>query len=145
LIPVFFAPEMNPSCDKTRQHKAHHITAWSDRDKRLGMDRPITRRDFLDGLALTIGGAAMASFALPGMPAQAEGHVGALPHGQIGLRGQTDDTQAVMHSIRDGKFDTAARRSPRAKPMIWSWSGPGSAALPPHSSIASSGPRRGFC
>jgi spermidine dehydrogenase len=31
--------------------------AISDHDKRLGMDRPITRRDFLDGIALTMGGA----------------------------------------------------------------------------------------
>ena len=32
---------------------------WSEDDKRLGMDRGITRRDFLDGVALTIGATAL--------------------------------------------------------------------------------------
>ncbi len=76
--------------------------AWSDNDKRLGMDRPITRRDFLDGVALTIGAAAMggwASRALAQDPAS-----GGRPSALTGLRGQTDDAQAIMHGIRDGSF-----------------------------------------
>ena len=35
---------------------------FSDRDKQLGMDRGITRRDFLDGVALVIGAAALGGF-----------------------------------------------------------------------------------
>jgi spermidine dehydrogenase len=35
---------------------------WTETDKRLGMDRGITRRDFLDGIALTIGAAALGGF-----------------------------------------------------------------------------------
>ena len=30
----------------------------TNRDRELGMDRTITRRDFLNGVALTVGGAA---------------------------------------------------------------------------------------
>ena len=30
-----------------------------NRDRELGMDRPITRRDFLDGVAVAIGGASL--------------------------------------------------------------------------------------
>lgn len=37
--------------------------AWSDKDKKLGMDRAITRRDFLDGMALTIGAITWGGFA----------------------------------------------------------------------------------
>lgn len=36
---------------------------WSDKDKRLGMDRGITRRDSLDGVALAIGATAFGGFA----------------------------------------------------------------------------------
>ncbi|WAX95352.1 twin-arginine translocation signal domain-containing protein [Aminobacter sp. NyZ550] len=30
---------------------------WTEKDKKLGMDRAITRRDFMDGVAMAIGGA----------------------------------------------------------------------------------------
>ena len=81
--------------------------AWSENDKRLGMDRPITRRNFLDGVALAIGAGAVGSFALPGMPARAEAHGSAYPPAGTGLRGHTDDAQNVMHGLRDGTFDAA--------------------------------------
>ncbi len=35
---------------------------WSENERRLGMDRGITWRDFLDGIALTIGAAALGGF-----------------------------------------------------------------------------------
>lgn len=73
---------------------------WSDEDRRLGMDRGISRRDFLDGVALMIGAAALGSWGV--QPARAE--TAAYPPSGAGLRGQTDSAQNVMHAIRDGGF-----------------------------------------
>ena len=59
--------------------------AVSDRDKALGMDRPISRRDFLNGVALTAG-----ALAVSGLPGAAEA---ATPPGDpatlTGLRGHS--------------------------------------------------------
>jgi spermidine dehydrogenase len=74
--------------------------AWSDKDKRLGMDRGITRRDFLDGVALAIGASALGGWSA--RPAQAQ--TAAYPPAGTGLRGQTESAQNVMHAIRDGSF-----------------------------------------
>ncbi len=74
--------------------------AFSERDIRLGMNRPISRRDFLNGVALTIG-----ATALSGMP-----HVsfGATPAGDpaeiTGLRGHSETAMNIAHSLRDGTF-----------------------------------------
>jgi len=76
--------------------------AWSDKDKRLGMDRPISRRDSLDGVALAIGGAALGGFSFGATPAAAQDTT--YPPALTGLRGQTDSTSNVMHAIRDGSF-----------------------------------------
>lgn len=72
----------------------------SDRD--LGMGRPISRRDFLDGVALTVGAAAL------GGPltrsAFAAGPAAAYPPKLTGLRGHHEGSYNVMHSVRDGTF-----------------------------------------
>jgi len=72
------------------------------RDLELGMDRPITRRDFMNGVALTAAGAA--------------GLTGGFDHGAFaaitspnppalgGLRGHGVDAMNIMHSVRDGDF-----------------------------------------
>ncbi|MEP7241935.1 MAG: NAD(P)-binding protein [Devosia sp.] len=84
--------------------------AWSERDKQLGMDRPITRRDFLNGVALTVGAMALnagssgSSFAAT--PASD-------PAKLTGLRGHSEAAMSVMHAIRDGSFwDTAPAPTP---------------------------------
>ncbi|MFN5998701.1 MAG: NAD(P)-binding protein [Paracoccaceae bacterium] len=74
--------------------------SMSEQDKRLGMDRGITRRDFLDGIALAIGATALGGFGA--RPAKAQ--TAAYPPAGTGLRGQTDAAQNVMHAIRDGGF-----------------------------------------
>ena len=74
---------------------------WTDNDKRLGMDRPITRRDFLDGVAMTVGAAALGGFTSGQANAQTKA---AYPPSLAGLRGQTNAAQNVMHSIRDGSY-----------------------------------------
>jgi spermidine dehydrogenase len=71
----------------------------SHRDQALGLDRKITRRDFLDGALLTVG--ALSAAAL-GRAAQAE--TARYPPGLTGLRGQTPESFAVMHALRDGTF-----------------------------------------
>ncbi len=79
--------------------------SWTDKDKHLGMDQPITRRDFLDGVALTVGAVAFGGFAAGRAQAQTDA---GYPPALAGLRGQTNAAQNVMHSIRDGSYwDTA--------------------------------------
>ena len=65
-------------------------------DKRLGMDRAITRRDFLNGTALAIG-----SLAFSGNARAADKKY---PPALTGLRGQHDGSFEVMHAIRDKDF-----------------------------------------
>ena len=74
--------------------------ALTETDKRLGMDRPITRRDFLDGVALGTGAMAFGGWGAGAAQAQ----TAAYPPSQSGLRGQTNAAQHVMHAIRDGSY-----------------------------------------
>ena len=69
------------------------------RDRRLGMDRKITRRDFLDGMLLTAGALAT------GIHGQrAEAKAADYPPALAGLRGQTAPSFAALHAVRDGAF-----------------------------------------
>jgi spermidine dehydrogenase len=70
-------------------------------DRELGMYRRITRRDFLDGTALTIGGITLGAH----VPA-AFGNFDALPAYPPALTGLRGDQQGVFeyaHKLRDGK------------------------------------------
>jgi len=70
-------------------------------DKELGMNRDISRRDFLNGVGLTIG-AAMVPSRLYGMLPDAGGDY--YPPALTGLRGSHVGSFEVMHSVRDGTF-----------------------------------------
>src|SRR6202158_470490 len=86
-----------------------------DRDRYLGMDRPITRRDFLNGIA--VGAAAGASGPLlaaspapaaagPGaaqLPPAAQDAFGYYPPLLTGLRGNHPGSFEDAHALRDGK------------------------------------------
>src|SRR6476661_5026223 len=95
------------------------------RDRELGMGRKITRRDFLDGVALTVGGAAFAGpLALVTTDGRYPGSVGAsgtdrgeadgggikplheglpgYPPGLTGLRGDQAQVFEFAHKLRDG-------------------------------------------
>ena len=74
--------------------------AWSERDLKLGMDRPITRRDFLNGVALSVTAAAMSGLPHPALAASPASD----PAKLSGLRGHSEAAMAVMHAIRDGEF-----------------------------------------
>jgi len=68
------------------------------RDKRLGMNRDITRRDFLNGVALTVGAATIPS-SLWGAAADEY-----YPPARTGLRGSHPGSFETMHGVRDGNF-----------------------------------------
>ncbi|MGV3489819.1 MAG: NAD(P)-binding protein [Devosia sp.] len=79
------------------------MAEWSERDRKLGMDRPISRRDFLNGVALTIGGAAVAHAGLA--PGAAHAALSSTyPPALANLRGHSDTAMNVAHSLRDGTF-----------------------------------------
>ncbi|MFF4413639.1 NAD(P)-binding protein [Streptosporangium sp. NPDC001559] len=72
----------------------------------LGMNRPISRRDFFDGVATAAGVAALETFT--GRPASAE-PMGTAPRGShpaalTGLRGDAPEDVGVPHALRDGRF-----------------------------------------
>jgi spermidine dehydrogenase len=78
-----------------------------ERDRRLGMDRPIARRDFLNGVAVGVGGALVAG-ATPGLGrfvwAAGGGDDGTAANYVGTLGGHSQRAMDVMHAIRDGTF-----------------------------------------
>ncbi len=83
------------------------------RDRELGMDRDITRRDFVSGLGVSIAGAAMgrawtasgplqarstAAGGTPGLEPQAAYY----PPGEMEMRGSHQGSFEVAHALRDG-------------------------------------------
>lgn len=75
-------------------------TGGGSNDRRLGLGRPVTRRDFLDGVAIAAGAVALhggIDRAIAQVPAN-------YPPALTGLRGQTDADFQAMHAIRDGIF-----------------------------------------
>ncbi|HZY66978.1 MAG TPA: NAD(P)-binding protein [Devosia sp.] len=80
--------------------------ALTPRDIRLGMGRPITRRDFLNGVAMTVGAAALGAAGMP-RPAHAATPAGD-PAELTGLRGHSEEAMNIAHSLRDGSFWASA-------------------------------------
>src|SRR5215831_13530718 len=80
----------------------------SDRkeDQRLGMNRPITRRDFLNGVAVGAGMLAVPAWmqALAGDEFAPEKAPGYYPPALTGMRGNHDGTYTFAHKLRDGDF-----------------------------------------
>jgi spermidine dehydrogenase len=76
------------------------------RDRELGMGRGITRRDFLNGVALTAGAAMLPSrlLAAADMEARREQSPGYYPPALTGLRGSHPGSFDAAHSLRDGTF-----------------------------------------
>jgi len=79
-------------------------------DKKLGMDRPITRRDFLNGVAVGASGA-VAESVLPALALgtlvpslAAQDQPGYYPPALTGLRGSHAGSFEAAHAARDGKF-----------------------------------------
>ncbi|MCW2413357.1 NAD(P)-binding protein [Sphingobium sp. B8D3D] len=82
-------------------------------DKNLGMDRPIQRRDFIQGVAVTAGGAMAAASAGPAIAAKARAAAFANADGsatpetypplRTGMRGQHPGAFEGAHALRDGE------------------------------------------
>ncbi len=91
----------------------------SKQDRDLGMGRQITRRDFLNGVSVGVGGAVLASqagllAALEGVPldheTMSQSSNGYYPPALTGMRGSYDATYQYAHQLRDGAFwDTAPK------------------------------------
>jgi spermidine dehydrogenase len=79
------------------------------RDRELGMNRRITRRDFLDGMAVAVGAVTVAKTAVHGQTLTVPpSNPSYYPPGLSGLRGSHAGSFEVAHAVRDGKsFDEA--------------------------------------
>jgi spermidine dehydrogenase len=84
-----------------------------DRDRQLGMNRRITRRDFLNGAAVSIGALGSARLSDLAFPFQSTSRAAELsgenyPPALTGMRGLAPGSYDVAHALRDGNFwDTA--------------------------------------
>ena len=77
----------------------------SDQDRQLGMGSAITRRDFLNGVAVGIGGSMAAGWVSPDFETLlAQGSAGAYPPALTGLRGSHVGSFEAFHSLKDGAF-----------------------------------------
>jgi spermidine dehydrogenase len=81
------------------------------RDHYLGMHRPITRRDFLNGAAMAVGAAALPRSAFStGLDTEPQNRPAYDPPESTGLRGSHPGSFEIAHSLRDGTFwDTAGK------------------------------------
>ncbi|HEY4959971.1 MAG TPA: NAD(P)-binding protein [Terriglobales bacterium] len=82
-------------------------------DRELGMTRNITRRDFLNGVSIGVGGALLASnahllAALDDLASKDPAAAGYYPPALTGLRGSYDATYQYAHALRDDAFWDAA-------------------------------------
>ena len=80
------------------------------RDRDLGMDRPITRRDFLNGFSIAVGGSLVLPrqawsdvFGLPQSPVAHELDPHYYPPSLTGMRGDHDGSWETAHAMRDGQ------------------------------------------
>ena len=85
-------------------------------DEALGLNRPIARRDFLNGVAVTAGAAALGGLT-PDLlgPAQAadaltQDQAGYYPPTRTGLRGSHPGSFEMAHALRDGNLTVPAPR-----------------------------------
>ena len=79
-------------------------------DRQLGMHRRITRRDFLNGVAVTAGAAIMPWHLAAADDAAPEKSPGYYPPALTGMRGSHPGSFDAAHSLRDGTFwDSAGK------------------------------------
>ncbi len=80
------------------------------RDRELGMHRKITRRDFINGVAVTAGAAMMPWQLFAGKGADPQNSPGYYPPALTGMRGSHPGSFDAAHSLRDGTFwDSAGK------------------------------------
>ena len=76
------------------------------RDRELGMGARITRRDFLNGVAITAGAAMIPPemWAAAAADLEPQNTAGYYPPAKVGLRGSHAGSFEAMHKVRDGDF-----------------------------------------
>lgn len=74
------------------------------KDRALGMGSSITRRDFLNGVALTVGAAVIPPHLLAAIENDPESAPDYYPPALTGMRGSHRGSFEVAHSVRDGEF-----------------------------------------
>ncbi|HKH92139.1 MAG TPA: FAD/NAD(P)-binding protein [Gemmatimonadaceae bacterium] len=93
-------------------HRAHAAG-----NERLGMNEPISRRDFING-TLAAGAGVWLSGRMPDMETAADAWTG---YGGVGeysrSNGNTYDVMSVAHAMRDGQFERAAARATDTREM----------------------------
>ena len=80
--------------------------SWTD--KELGMDCRITRRDFMNGAAMTIAAAVTPQSLFAQGSSEMQDHPGYDPPALHGMRGSHPGSFEVAHRLRDGTFWTNA-------------------------------------
>ncbi len=75
-----------------------------NRDRELGMERPISRRDFLDGVAVVVGGASLLAGNAGAATTFPQDRPGYDPPTLTGMRGSHDGSYDYAHALRDGNF-----------------------------------------
>src|SRR5215831_8542605 len=77
----------------------------TSRDRYLGMDRPITRRDFMNGAAMAVGAAMLPrGYAAAADSSEPQNQTGYDPPIKTGLRGSHSGSFEIAHRLRDGTF-----------------------------------------
>ena len=94
-------------------------------DRELGMDRRITRRDFLNGVSVAIGAAAFSpnllwleTLGITQSPIAPEKSADYYPPTLTGMRGTTDAAMEAGHALRDGKIWANATPDPDRYDLI---------------------------
>jgi len=84
------------------------LETHSERLRRLGMGRRITRRDFLDGVAvsavLAASSRALAAVDREGVGTAPQDHPGYYPPTLTGMRGSHPGSFEAAHALRDGTY-----------------------------------------
>ena len=101
------------------------IVKYDSRDKALGMDREIGRRDFLDGFALAVGGSILSpyltwldSLAQQESSSAPEKNPQYYPPALTGMRGSHKGSFEIAHRLRDGEEWTNPARDPETYDLI---------------------------
>lgn len=81
------------------------------RDRELGMHHKITRRDFMNGVAMTAGAAMLPAHLLAQAAALPQSSADYYPPALTGMRGSHPGSFDVAHSLRDGTFWDSAPKA----------------------------------
>lgn len=73
-------------------------------DRRLGMDRDIARRDFLQGVAVGVAFGGLAPELAQAAEREAQNAAGYYPPARLGMRGSHPGSFEAAHELRDGDF-----------------------------------------